>query len=759
MGKYQTPQRIVQMPDISLTDSMDNTVSAATIDFSHGSSLLRYLQSEVLHLAVLPDFLDRKDKILSQAATEPIQLTASAKHGFQLGVSKPSITIAPSGKAVITVNANPGTALFEHDAFAPSYAVPANTAYAGLQLEGSFDVGVAGSVSDFSFGFDQSSGITLQFFKAFPLGNGEPTLGSAISSTLAHYTIPASVPDFDSLEVNDVATIAGEGSLQISGSVEVSASPNPLASAELPLTLGELKLQAGAAADVSVGFTLSCAYQVRIRRLDSEAVELTITRDKDSAYELKASGSGGFTAEFHDQELISALIGAISKDTSSDANPFAGLSASETATLASAVRGGIDHHLKASLNVLLSVDHQSDAAFQYEIRPALLGNDGIDAINHALHGDLRSLTEMESRVHIDGKLAPGIVVSRSLLAKTRDRGLNLNLNLLGILNFTSLSDLLRHSEILTDEVSGDITIKETASGHVISALSDPLERHEALRKAIYDSVVATTTYRAGRAVSLAGLNCEQVHFAVNSKTSNETIARYVRWLSTLNLLTPDKQLKVKDQLHSGGKSTCVLRTSYADKDCDAMFLDASGKAHTRAHYLDIGRQALRALLDIESSPNDRYRLKIMDDGLWPQALSLGPVPTIGPLAGLSADDPRVELLVGDVYVISQWAAAMADAALQVQSMRIWISGADLHTVLSNPDFNRRREDLQKKLAGMIKTSKVRFAEPWGMVSLYWSAGSPNTAYGRITEDALSLTASSDCSLEIHSHWQPQGSHS
>jgi len=60
---------------------------------------------------------------------------------------------------------------------------------------------------------------------------------------------------------------------------------------------------------------------------------------------------------------------------------------------------------------------------------------------------------------------------------------------------------------------------------------------------------------------------------------------------------------------------------------------------------------------------------------------------------------------------------------------------------------------------MIKTSKVRFAEPWGMVSLYWSAGSPNTAYGRITEDALSLTASSDCSLEIHSHWQPQGSHS
>ena len=49
------------MADISLTDSMDKTIYAAAIDLSHPSSLLRYLQSEVLHLAVLPDFLDRKD--------------------------------------------------------------------------------------------------------------------------------------------------------------------------------------------------------------------------------------------------------------------------------------------------------------------------------------------------------------------------------------------------------------------------------------------------------------------------------------------------------------------------------------------------------------------------------------------------------------------------------------------------------------------------------------------------------------------------
>jgi len=181
-----------------------------------------------------------------------------------------------------------------------------------------------------------------------------------------------------------------------------------------------------------------------------------------------------------------------------------------------------------------------------------------------------------------------------------------------------------------------------------------------------------------------------------------------------------------------------------------MFLDASGKAHTRPHYLEIGRQALRALLDIEGTPNDRYRMKILEDVQWPQALSLGPVPAIARLAGLGPDDSRVELLIGDVFVISQWATAMADAASQVQSMRTWIGGADLHTILANPDFKDKSDDLQKKLAAMIKTSKVRFSEPWGMVSLYWSAGSPSTAYGRITEDTLSLSASSNRTLEIHS---------
>src|SRR3954452_19507310 len=108
------------MPDISITDQTDNAISSA-IDLAHFSSLYRYLKSELLHLAVAPDFLDRKDKILSKAATQPIQFQASATHGFTIGDSQPAISVAPSAKAVISVNANPGSSLLDHGAFPPPY--------------------------------------------------------------------------------------------------------------------------------------------------------------------------------------------------------------------------------------------------------------------------------------------------------------------------------------------------------------------------------------------------------------------------------------------------------------------------------------------------------------------------------------------------------------------------------------------------------------------------------------------------------------
>jgi hypothetical protein len=77
----------------------------------------------------------------------------------------------------------------------------------------------------------------------------------------------------------------------------------------------------------------------------------------------------------------------------------------------------------------------------------------------------------------------------------------------------------------------------------------------------------------------------------------------------------------------------VLRTSFSDGDSFSMFIDESGTPRSQAYFLEIGRKALRALLDPSRQDIDRLRYQIVDDAVWPEALKIGTSPTLGTLVG------------------------------------------------------------------------------------------------------------------------------
>jgi hypothetical protein len=91
----------------------------------------------------------------------------------------------------------------------------------------------------------------------------------------------------------------------------------------------------------------------------------------------------------------------------------------------------------------------------------------------------------------------------------------------------------------------------------------------------------------------------------------------------------------------------------------------------------------------------------------------------------------VNYLIGDVYAITQWAAGMVDAGKKVLDMHQFLQTAPAGSLEGNPDFEKRRKALQKKMAAMLGDNRMRFDDPWGMVALFWSAGSPQPAYGKI----------------------------
>jgi hypothetical protein len=727
------------MPDVQVTDQLDKPVETIKVDLTHPSSLIKYLKSELLHLAVFPDFMARKGSILSQAAPKPIQFQAKTQHKFQLGNTKSEIDLAPTAQATIRVNASPGTSLFDSDPFHAVAKVPDHTGYVSVGFQGSLDLGVDGSDGDLTFGIDKTSTVSLEYLKAFPLGAGEPTLGDALGRTLSSFVIPADLSDLGELSINDIATVSGQGNLKVSGGVKVTASPNPLASVDLPLGAGTIAVKAGAIAGLLASFTISGSYQLRARRRDADTIELSFLRERGTTLKADLSASAGITAKLGDTDLIAAILGTISTDSAGDKKLLSDLQPAEVKTLTDAIKGGLDHSLQASLDAVLSAMTDDQAAFQYEIQPARLNAEASDAVHRALDGNLCQLTAMEDCVQAGNILAPGVKMLNSVLSETGKHGVTLRINLIGILNYLTVSELIRDSETLKDAVTGDVTIKETVTGNRITALIEPA-RSEALRKVIFDSVLATTSYRAGKAVAVAGpdLECRQVHFALNQNTNQQIMGDYLRWFIALQLLTAQDKATTLSQFIEGGPSTCVLRTSFGDVDCVSMFFDELGNLREKQYYLEFGRKAMGALLDPDHQTIDHLRYQIVDDKLWLKALDIGANVNLGPLLGLSTADPRVEYLIGDVMLITDWAEAMVKAGPLVRDVRTFVGDADPTTLFHNNEFKKKRDALQKRLAAMIEASKNRFDEPWGMVCLFWAGGSPQTAYGKTVTQRLTV---------------------
>jgi hypothetical protein len=81
---------------------------------------------------------------------------------------------------------------------------------------------------------------------------------------------------------------------------------------------------------------------------------------------------------------------------------------------------------------------------------------------------------------------------------------------------------------------------------------------------------------------------------------------------------------------------------------------------------------------------------------------------------------------------------MVDAGALIRDIRAFVGKSDPATLLYNNEFTNKRGALQRRLAAMVRTSRTRFDEPWGMVCLYWAGGSPRTAYGKTVTKKLTL---------------------
>jgi hypothetical protein len=730
------------MPTIKITDTLNADIASVSANPNPVTSALeKYVTSPAVDIVLLPDLVNVLDEPLIAAKQTPLSLGLNFSDKVNFGTSaNPDLTIAAGVTQSVHVNATPGANLFASDPFGSGIVVNNGEGYLSLALNGTVNLGVTESVSDLKFGLTAGGGIGTEYFRKFAVNASTPTVAEALSEVLSDFILPADVADLSAMQTGDISTVSGNGSLKISGDLTVSASANPLASPSLPLVNQTVTLQAGATLDVGASIQLSGSYRLRSRKLAQDSVELGYYREKGTQWSVSVTASAGAGATSGGTDLLAQLIAGLTGKTEADVAQLidGGLSAGEIKQIQAAIASSVDHSLKASLDLEFSSSNTEDAAFLYRVDTSALDMQSSDAVHAALDGDLSQLTALEKNDDGHGVIAKGVTMLRSSLKNVRDNKSSLKINLLGLLNFSSVFELIQNSETVFEPITGDLTINETVSGTSIATLLLPAAQDK-LRKIKFDSLLVTTAYRASRAVSSMQATSSDVYFAFNNNTSGQTMSDYLDGLIGLGLINLGLKQQLMAGFHTGGASTCLLRAEFGDSACGAMFLNQAGSPRLQPDYELIGRNAMQTLLVPVSDQNDtnKYRRDILsNDAVWAELKAAGQ-PGFGQvLPALANDTVRLNVVRSDYTVVMWWAESMASTARRLAAMRSFIGSADPSTLQGNNTFHSLRNDLQKHMAGVVANSGLQFGLPFGLVALYQAALPLGVPSGIIVSDSL-----------------------
>ena len=709
------------MPTFKVTDSFQAEVTGVPIQLNPLASLLgKYSTGSNVTVVLLPSLAGALKQSLFSAGQQPVSLQLQFQEGLNLsGTSGPSITIGAGVSQHVGINSKFGSTLLP-DLFGSPIAVQAGEAWLSLGLNGTVSSGSLGKQGNFKFGLDLGTVLSAEYYRRFQANAEHPTLGEALGEVLSDMTFPASVEDLLAMRTGDLSIVSGTGTLKISGSVAVAVSANPLASPSLPIVNQSATLQASASVTASASLTLSGTYQMRVRRLSENRVELGYYRKKGAQWSVSLSASARISASAGKTDYLAKLLASLTGQPEVDVAKLltAGLSQGQIERIQEEVARGIDHSVAASLTLELSQLDAEEAAFRYQIDLQGLTDNSREALEFALAGDLSKLAQWEASG------APGITQLRSALRNIRDRKASFKLNLIGLLNFSSVFDLLKKSEIVFEPQTGELTISETVSGTRIGALTTPAAEQK-LRKVRFDSLLMTSAYRASRSVSM-GISSSGTHFVFNQQTSPQILATYLNQVLAVGL---------KSSVDSGphlnaftGPSTFLLRVEFSDRACQAMFLNAAAQPRPLSNFENLGRHAMADLLPAgETDSSQERRGVLLNAGLWAQLKEAGP-PSFERILPAPARKPvPLEVIKTDFVAVTWWAESMASTAEKLFAVSQFVQTADPSSLSNNPRFEDLRNALQQHVAALVAHSGMQFGLPFGLVALYRAAAPFATA--------------------------------
>lgn len=715
------------MPAVTLRDENGKELLSSQLS---GPGLGRYIKSAVsLHsIAHVRDVL-----------ATPL---GDANGARELGLTLDGEVPVGDGALSLTAGANAsigfhraGSEMFAGSDLQAPVTVPNGTAYASLTLGALLKAGASATTGRVAFGFEAGTALRYAYFHPFDVVAANEPVGSAVQRLLASAVFPADVDDLAALPVGAFVSLAGEGELSFTAEATISSATSLLATPGLKI-VGSAAVTAGASATIGAEFTASGEFELRVSRPAGSTVRLAFFRRRGRSLTVSATAAAGISATLKGKDLLATLMRAISPSPEQDliALVNAGLDDATIEAMQQAVAASIDRSLTVAAQLQFSGVRDDQALFEYDIDVSRLDTAAREAVGDALHGRLSAIGQAA------GGDGTAIRLVTSAAQHLRQRTIRWRINLLGILNVSSVVELLRAGRVTYDPVSGALTAADEVSARRIRVKSMPLASDpEKLRKVLFESLVVVAAYQASRVLGASlTLSADQTYVEQRGRTRRSDLDDHYRALLALGLCDiAERDARLGSETEFGS-SIFVIENHFDATACDTMFLDAAGEPHDMAHYERIGRLALLALLPPTDPARSFRRLALESDVTWSHVRELGGAIDEALPAHISRDALRLNVVRGDVFTIMWWARAMSRAATELVAVRKVIGSRDAATLVKDAAFNKAREAFAAALGRVVATSESRFDDPWDVLAMDAAAAGLGTLEAAIVSTRLAV---------------------
>ncbi len=696
------------MPTITLSDQLKLTVDAKLAD---ASALAKYAKEiPKLQFSKL-DFSKMGGLTLDDPAVQQLSAGLNFADPVSLGTGAPSLSIGAGASGSLTVVKKPELLPDGDD---DDDGAAADACYLCVTLDATASAAVSMTSGMATFGASPSTKVEIAANMRFA-PKKDVKLLDAVAQTIGGIVLPVSADDLANLAPGQSTRVSVSGKLQLSGSVNLLAVTNPLASATLPAPLPTASVSAGGSVTVGVSCALETEYDVVARRrTNGEGVRLGWYHKQGAEIAVKTAASEGISATLGSTELFSSLIHVISPNAAADLKELEGLPPDRAKEIQSAVTAAVARKLEVSVSAALTLTDARAAAFLYDIAPSQLTDASRTAIDQALAGDLSALHA--------GAL-PGVTCARSIWDQMHERGIVFDVNLLGIFNAGSVSKLALDGKMMFEPASGALVITDTATAtRIRSAQVNFGADTEKLRKALAESFLITAAYHgakhaAGASVQAATLRCSHCFFSLENSTPAKDMAGYLRTGAALGLLAP-ADAALPAGIHDFARTVCVVTADYDNNLLAGMFLDSNNAPFTVDRYEDAGRKAIQFL--VQKGDQDEARLApATDDALWAAMKDKGQ-PAF-PSMFANVPDTVVGAIRADYTAIRWWSDAMASTAQTLAKQRAWFAqrpGASP----DDPQFRKLRDALASDLEQVAANTHDEFGKPWGLIAMNLLSG-------------------------------------